>query len=107
MLFFLDSSQAADARKMSSSASSSSAAIIHRPNPRAFLSKTDYHSHSVRGLLAGSVPMMLAVLNLALFFGLEHHRKEDVSVRGRGTIGVHGLGVLLTGVQSIQLCLQA
>jgi hypothetical protein len=52
---------------------------IRRPNLVKFLRRKDV-SHSLKGFLAGLVVLGIAVLNLALFFGLYEHSETEVRI---------------------------
>ena len=53
----------------------SSESIVHKPNPMKFMKKSNFN-HTLKGFIGGSVILILAILELGLFFGLDAH--EDI-----------------------------
>lgn len=83
---------------------------INHPKPLQFLRKGDW-SHSLKGVVAGTIILMLAILNLALFFGLDGHdaneahhvdEAEYFSKITNTIINMLGIIGLLFGIYQIQ-----
>eukprot|EP00095_Tigriopus_kingsejongensis_P008824 maker-scaffold280_size224562-snap-gene-0.12 protein:Tk08824 transcript:maker-scaffold280_size224562-snap-gene-0.12-mRNA-1 annotation:"conserved hypothetical protein" len=79
---------------------------INPPRPMQFLKKGDW-SHSLKGVLAGGVILILAILNLALFFGLDGHdaNEDEAEYFTKITntiINFLGIVALVIGVIQIQ-----